>query len=131
MQTHRCKHIYKPPQANPQSKVCKRASTSPAQEKLFFKISLPSKNFKTATAHPDKKTLGQMVAKLNIDKGFETRTTRIASCQHCIRAIAGEVVNSRLVHLINFGGGGQVIALKSATALILDRCMPFEKKQIE
>jgi hypothetical protein len=26
------------------------------------------------------------------------------------------------VHLINFGGSGQVIALKSATALILDRC---------
>jgi len=37
-------------------------------------------------------------------------------------AIAGEVVKSRSVHLINFGGGGQVIALKSATALILDRC---------
>ena len=42
--------------------------------------------------------------------------------QHCIRAIAGEVVKSRSVHLINFGGGRQVIALKSATALILDRC---------
>ncbi len=41
--------------------------------------------------------------------------------QHCIRAIAGEVVNSRSVHLINFCGGGQVIALKSATALILGR----------
>ncbi len=41
--------------------------------------------------------------------------------QHCIKAIAGEVVKSRSVHLINFGGGGQVIALKSATALILDR----------
>jgi len=41
--------------------------------------------------------------------------------QHCIRAIAGEVVKSRSVHLINFSGGGQVIALKSATALILDR----------
>ena len=40
-----------------------------------------------------------------------------------IRAIAGEVVKSRFVHLINFGGGGQVIALKSATALILDRCL--------
>jgi len=26
------------------------------------------------------------------------------------------------VHLINIGGGGQVFALKSATALILDRC---------
>ena len=42
--------------------------------------------------------------------------------QHCIKAIAGEVVKSRFAHLINFGGGGQVIALKSATALILDRC---------
>jgi hypothetical protein len=42
--------------------------------------------------------------------------------QHCIKAIAGEVVKSRSVHLINFCGGGQEIALKSATALILDRC---------
>jgi len=42
--------------------------------------------------------------------------------QHCIKAIAGEVVKSSSVHLINFCGGGQVIALKSATALILDRC---------
>ena len=41
--------------------------------------------------------------------------------QHCIKAIAGEVVKLRSVHLRNFGGGGKVIALKSATALILDR----------
>ena len=41
--------------------------------------------------------------------------------QHCIRAIAGEVVKSRSVHLMNFCGVGQVIVLKSATALILDR----------
>lgn len=41
--------------------------------------------------------------------------------QHCIKAIAGEVVNRRSVHLINLCGGGQVIVLKSATALILDR----------
>jgi hypothetical protein len=40
------------------------------------------------------------------------------TAQHCIKAIAGEVVNSRSVHTINFCGGGQVIALKSATALI-------------
>jgi len=46
---------------------------------------------------------------------------RKPSCQHCIKAIAVEVVKSRPVHLIYFGGGGQVIALKSATALILDR----------
>ncbi|NCQ12125.1 MAG: hypothetical protein GW809_08320 [Bacteroidetes bacterium] len=38
----------------------------------------------------------------------------------------GEVVNSRSVHLINFCGGGQVIALKSATALILDRWATFK-----
>jgi hypothetical protein len=44
---------------------------------------------------------------------------------HCIRAIAGEVVKSRSVHLIDFGGGGQEIALKSATALILGRCTSF------
>ena len=48
----------------------------------------------------------------------EKETTK---AQHCIRAIAGVVVKSRSVHLINFGGGGQVIALKPATALILDR----------
>jgi hypothetical protein len=41
--------------------------------------------------------------------------------QHCIRAIAGEVVKSKSVHLINFCSGGQVIASKSATALILER----------
>lgn len=36
--------------------------------------------------------------------------------QHCIKAIAGEVVNSKSVHLIKFRCGSQVIALKSATA---------------
>jgi len=41
--------------------------------------------------------------------------------QHCIRAIAVEVVNRRSVQVINFCGSGQLIALKSATALILDR----------
>jgi len=49
------------------------------------------------------------------------------SLQHCIKAIAGEVVKSRSVHLVNFCGGGQVITLKSATALILDRCKTFTK----
>lgn len=49
--------------------------------------------------------------------------------QHCIKAIAGEVVNSQSVHLINFCGGGQVIALKSATALILDRCVSLKNHE--
>jgi len=42
--------------------------------------------------------------------------------RHCTKAIAGEVVKSRSVHLLNFCGGGKVIALKSATDLILDNC---------
>ena len=50
------------------------------------------------------------------------------SCQHCIRAIAGKVLNLRSVHLINLCGGGQVSSLKSATALILDRCDEIRPK---
>jgi hypothetical protein len=30
---------------------------------------------------------------------------------------------------MNFGSGGQIIALKSATALILDRCQQAKKKK--
>jgi len=75
---HRCKHICKPLQANPQTKVCKRASTSPTQEKLFFKISFPSKIFKTATAQPthkDQNTSLTMTAQPLSDLTFTTRTT--------------------------------------------------------
>jgi len=50
--------------------------------------------------------------------------------QHCIKAIAGEVVNLRSVHLINFGGSGHVSALKSATAFIRDRYLKFAKTEI-
>tara|TARA_R110002096_G_scaffold435300_1_gene660116 strand:- start:1851 stop:2096 length:246 start_codon:yes stop_codon:yes gene_type:complete len=62
---------------------------------------------------------------LSISVAVPTRGQKRKStiAQHCIRAIAGEVVKLRSVHSINFGGGGQVIALKSATALILDRCV--------
>jgi hypothetical protein len=73
---HRCKHIPQPLKADPQAKAVVRASTSPPREKLFFKISLPYKNFKNANTQADRKTFGQLVAKLNIDEGFETRTTR-------------------------------------------------------
>jgi len=38
-----------------------------------------------------------------------------------------EVVNRKSVHFINIGGGGQVIVLKFATALILDRCIVFNQ----
>lgn len=61
----------------------------------------------------------------NLPKSMAAPTHRrkeSTGIQHCIKAIAGEVVKLWSVHLINFCGGGQVIAPKSATALILDRC---------
>tara|TARA_Y100000114_G_C11537906_1_gene221173 strand:- start:126 stop:413 length:288 start_codon:yes stop_codon:yes gene_type:complete len=65
-----------------------------------------------------KPKLAKEYALPKLTKTDEKETTK---AQHCIKAIAGEVLNSRSVHLINFGGGGQVIALKSATALIIER----------
>lgn len=44
-----------------------------------------------------------------------------------LKAIAFEVVKSKSLHLINFSSGGQVIVLKTDTALILDRCSQFEQ----
>ena len=68
-------NCYKP---TAQTKVCKRASTSPAQEKLFFKISTPSKIFKTTTAQltlKDQNTNLTMTAKPLSDLTFTTRQT--------------------------------------------------------
>jgi hypothetical protein len=59
---------------------------------------------------------------LSISVSFPTHGQKESTgIQHCIKAIAGVVVKSKSVHLINFGCGGHLIALKSATALILDR----------
>lgn len=94
-----------PCKPNAQTKVCKRASTSPTQEKLFFKISFPSKIFKTATAQPtnkDQNTHWTMTAKPLSDLTFTTRTTRTPAGNSVYVAIAGEVVNRRSVHLRNF-----------------------------
>lgn len=51
---------------------------------------------------------------------YQTDIKESTFTQHCIKAIAGAVVNRRSVHLMHFFGSGQVITLKSATALILD-----------
>jgi len=60
----------------------------------------------------DRKTFGKLVAKLNIDKGCKPRTTRIPACNTGLAAMAGDVVNSTFVHLINFSAWGQVSASK-------------------
>src|SRR5690606_31244191 len=81
---HRCKHIPKPLNADPQAKAVVRASTSPTLEKLFFKISFPSKNFKNANTQPDRKTFGQLTSNINIDKGCKTRTKERQGITLCI-----------------------------------------------
>jgi len=93
---HRCKHIPQPLKADPQAKAVVRASTSPTREKLFFKISFPSKNFKNANTQPDRKTFGQLVAKLNIDKGCKTRTTRTPGHNSTYTQVAVQWLNQAL-----------------------------------
>jgi hypothetical protein len=63
------------PQANTQSKACQRVCLSDPEKKKS-KISFPSKNFKNAYTQTGTKTFGQLVAKLNIDKGCKTQMTR-------------------------------------------------------
>jgi len=62
-------------QANTQAIACQRVCLSDPEKKKT-KISFPSKNFKNANTQTDTKTFGQLVAKLNIDKGCKTQTTR-------------------------------------------------------
>lgn len=60
------------PQANAQTKAYQSVCLC-HPEKKKLKISFPSKNFKNANPQTDTKTIGQLVAKLNIDKGCKTR----------------------------------------------------------
>jgi|JFJP01.1.fsa_nt_gi hypothetical protein len=55
---HVRKHIPQPLKAEPQNKAMVRASTSPAHEKIFFKISLPSKIFKNGITQSETKAIG-------------------------------------------------------------------------
>lgn len=57
---------------------------------------------------------------ISVSEPTHGQKKKSTTAQHCIKAIAGELVNSSSVHLINFCGGGQGVTLKSATALILN-----------
>lgn len=63
------------PQANTQAIACQRVCLSDPEKKKT-KISFPSKNFKNANPQTDTKTFGQLVVKLNINKGCKTRRAR-------------------------------------------------------
>ncbi|WKZ76185.1 MAG: hypothetical protein QY303_04655 [Vicingaceae bacterium] len=99
---------YKP---NAQTKVCKRASTSPAQEKLFFKFSTPSKVFKTAITQPthkDQNTNLTITAKPLSNVTFTTRQTErqlvtaVWRNGGCSASYDSFVVGSSAVHRLNF-----------------------------
>ena len=70
-------------------------------------------------------TLQPKIAKEYVFANADRRPKKTTKAQHCIKAIAGEVVKSGSVHSIHFCGGRQVIALKFATALILDRSLYY------
>jgi hypothetical protein len=94
---------------------------NPAQRKIVLKNlpTLQNNKKRHALAETERQYYKwTRTRKLNKANGLQTRWTKNTGCQHCIKAIAGEVVNSRSVHLINFCGGGQVIALKSALLLL-------------
>jgi len=93
---HRCKHIPQPLKADTQVKTVVRASTYSTREKLFFKISLPSKNFKITNPQTDTKTFGQLVLKLNIDRGYKTRTTRTPGHNSTYTQVAVQWLNQAL-----------------------------------
>jgi len=104
--THHSHTHLQAPQADTQSKACQRVCLSYAEKKKL-KISFPSKNLKNANTQSDTKPFGQLVAKLNNDKGCEIQTTRTPACNSVYVAIAGAVVNRRFVLLRNFVQNGQ------------------------
>jgi len=97
------------PQADTQSKACQRVCLSHAEKKKL-KIPFPSKNFKNANSQSDTKTFGQLVAKLNIDNGCKTRTTKTPACNTGLAKVAVQcfydsfVGKQTVVHLINICG---------------------------
>jgi hypothetical protein len=97
---------------------------------MDFNIKIPTLNSHT---HYQAAQLSRTIQSLSkgVSESTHGQKRKSTITQHCIKAIAGEVVNSRSVHLINFGGGGQVIVLKSATALILGRWRSLEKTTTE
>jgi hypothetical protein len=62
-----------------------RASTFTTCEKLFFKNPFPSKNLKNANLQSDTKTIGPMVAKLNIDRVARHRRQERQPVTTCCR----------------------------------------------
>jgi hypothetical protein len=125
---HRCKHIPQPLKADSQAKAVVRASTSPTQEKLFFKISFPSNIFKTATAQPthkDQNTNWTMTAKPLSDLTFTTRQTErqlvtaVLQKWRCSASYDSEVINQNLVLRLKFSGENRHLRKAAKRCMLL------------
>jgi len=98
-------------QAVTQTKNCKRACKFPTQEKLFLKISFPSKNFKNANTQPDTKCNTTMTAKLNTDNGCKTRWTRTPATNSTLPKVAVQCFVGQFCGYINFSASYEVCAV--------------------
>lgn len=116
------------PQADTQAKACQRVCLSHAVKKL--KIPFPSKNFKNANTQSDIKTFGQLVAKLNKNKGCKTRTTRTPACNSTYKKLAVQWLNE--VQLFNqaFVQVDSFVLRNRQLLIAAKRCRQVEKQQI-
>ena len=75
--------------------AAKELASFQPNEKLFFKISFPSENFKNAYAHPNDRQQCNltMTAKLNTNNGCKTRTTRTPACNSGFKKLAVQWLN--------------------------------------
>ncbi len=111
MKSQRSSHTHlQAPQANTQAKACKRVCL-PNAEKKKIKISFPSKNFKNANTQSDRRTSGQLVAKLNIDNGCKTRTTRTPACNTGLAKVAVQCFVGQFCGYINFSASYESLVL--------------------
>jgi len=111
--THALKqtHLQTTPTPPADQSLQKSVFLSTKKRILFFPSSLRCFNFfATHNRHINNST---QTAKVFINKHFQTRWTRTPTANSVYVAIAGEVVNRRSVHLINFCGGGQESASNS------------------
>jgi hypothetical protein len=94
-------------QANSQTKNCKRASTSPTQERISKYFFQRFKKIKHANAQTN--TTKKMTLKLNKDNGLQTRWTRTPAGNMGLASCGVTCLNSSAVFQINFSAGLTVL----------------------
>jgi len=118
-------HILQPRESAHKPKLQKEYAFLQPEKNCLKKIPSLLKNFKNVNPQTDSKTIEQVVAKLNKDKGCKTRTTKTPACNSVYVAIAGKVVKRKALHLINFVLNRQVEASNPLLHIHANRCVPL------